>query len=98
VGADKALTYFLSWYEKADLETLHFVHEGSMWTTYPEYIRHHQELAHSYVDYVNTEAFVWDIRMPEKKEDDVKDAADTEGSNSSQDEEEAEEADTKVLE
>jgi hypothetical protein len=50
------------------------------------------------VDYANTEAFIRDIRVPEKKEDDVKDAADVEGSNSSQDEEEAEEADTEVLE
>jgi hypothetical protein len=40
VGADEALTYFLSWYEKVDLETLHFVHEGSAWTTDPEFIRH----------------------------------------------------------
>jgi hypothetical protein len=33
VGADEALTYFLSWYEKVDLETLRSVREGSMWTT-----------------------------------------------------------------
>jgi hypothetical protein len=38
VGADEALTYFLSWYEKVDLETLRSVREGSMWTTDPEYI------------------------------------------------------------
>jgi hypothetical protein len=55
-------------------------------------------LAHSYVDYANTDAFVQDIREPEKKEVDVKVAADAEGSDSSQDEEEAEEADTEVLE
>jgi hypothetical protein len=39
VGADEALTYFLSWYEKADLETLRSVREGSMWTIDPEYVR-----------------------------------------------------------
>jgi hypothetical protein len=39
VGADEALTYFLSWYKKADLETLCTVHEGSVWTMNPEYIR-----------------------------------------------------------
>jgi hypothetical protein len=72
--------------------------EGSIWTTDPEHIRHRQELAHSYVDYADTEAFVRDIREPEKKEDDAKDAADAEGSDSSQDEEEAEEANTKVPE
>jgi hypothetical protein len=33
VGADEALTYFLSWYEKVDLETLRTVREGSIWTT-----------------------------------------------------------------
>jgi hypothetical protein len=55
-------------------------------------------LAHSYVDYADTDAFVRDIREPEKKEDDVKVVADAEGSDSSQDEEEAEEADTEVLE
>jgi hypothetical protein len=55
-------------------------------------------LAHGYVDYADTEAFVQDIREPEKKEDDTKDAADAEGSDSSQDEGEAEEADTKVPE
>jgi hypothetical protein len=38
VGADEALTYFLSWYEKADLETLRTVCEGSIWTTDPEHI------------------------------------------------------------
>jgi hypothetical protein len=75
VGADEALTYFLSWYEKADLETLRSVREGSVWATDPEFIRHRQELAHSYVDYDDTEAFVWDIRVPEKK-DDAKDAED----------------------
>jgi hypothetical protein len=95
VGADEALTYFLSWYEKADLETLRSVREGFVWTTDPEYIRRRQELAHSYVDYAETEAFVWDIRVPEKKEDDAKDAADAEGFDSSQDEEEA---DTEVPE
>jgi hypothetical protein len=98
VGADEGLTYFLSWYEKADLETLCSVREGSVWTTDPEYIRHRQELAHSYVDYAETEAFVQDIRVLEKKEDNAKDAADAEGSDSSQDKEEAEEADTEVLE
>jgi hypothetical protein len=96
VGADEALSYFLSWYEKADLETLRTVHVGSIWTMDPEHIRRQQELAHSYVDYADTEAFVRDIREPEKKEDDAKDAADAEGSDSSQDEEETEEADTNV--
>jgi hypothetical protein len=94
VGADKALTYFLSWYEKTDLETLRSVHEGSIWTTDLEYIRRRQELAHNYVDYADTEAFVRDIRESEKKED----ATDVEGSDSSQDEEEAEDADTEVPE
>jgi hypothetical protein len=51
VGADEALTYFLSWYEKIDLYTLRSVCEGSMWTTDPALIRWRQELAHSYVDY-----------------------------------------------
>jgi hypothetical protein len=35
VGANEALSYFLSWYEKADLETLRTVREGSIWTTDP---------------------------------------------------------------
>jgi hypothetical protein len=94
VGADEALTYFLSWYEKVDLETLRSVCEGSAWTTDPEFIRHPQELAHSYVDYANTEVFVQDIRQPEKKDD----AKDAEGSDSSQDEEEAKDADTEAPE
>jgi hypothetical protein len=64
------------------------VREGSAWTTDPELIRHRQELAHSYVDYANTEVFFRDIRKPEKKDD----AEDAEGSDSSQDEEETEEA------
>jgi hypothetical protein len=38
VGADEALTYFLSWYQKVDLETLRSVREGSAWTTDPEFI------------------------------------------------------------
>jgi hypothetical protein len=45
-------------------------------------------LAHSYVDYTNTEVFVRDIREPAKKDD----AVDAEGSESSQDEEENEDA------
>jgi hypothetical protein len=98
VGADEALTYFLSWYENADLETLRSVREGSIWTTDLEHIRHRQELAHSYVDNADTEAFVRDIREPEKNEDDAKDATDAEGSDSSQDEEEAEEANAEVPE
>jgi hypothetical protein len=59
-----------------------------MWTTDPELIRRRQELAHSYVDYANTEVFVRDIREPEKGAD----AEDAEASDSSQDEEEAEDA------
>jgi hypothetical protein len=51
-------------------------------------------LAHSYVDYAETEAFVRDIREPEK-EADVEDA---EGSDSSQDEEEAEDINTEAPE
>jgi hypothetical protein len=94
VGADEALNYFLSWYEKVDLETLRSVREGSVWTTDPKFIRHRQELAHSYVDYADTEAFVWDIREPEKKDD----AEDAEGSNSSQDEEKAKDAHTEAPE
>jgi hypothetical protein len=50
------------------------------------------------VDYADTDAFVRDIREPEKTADDDKDAADAEGSDSSQDEEEAEEADTNAPE
>jgi hypothetical protein len=45
-------------------------------------------LAHSYVDYAHTEVFVWDIREPEKDTD----AEDAEGSDSSQDKEEAKDA------
>jgi hypothetical protein len=45
-------------------------------------------LAHSYVDYANTEVFVRDIRELEKNDD----ADDAEGSDSSQDEEETEDA------
>jgi hypothetical protein len=88
VGDDEALTYFLSWYEKVDLETLRSVREGSAWTTDPEFIRHRQELAHSYVNYANTEVFVRDIREPEKKDD----SEDAESSDSNQDEEETEDA------
>jgi hypothetical protein len=94
VGVDEALTYFLSWYEKVNLETLRSVREGSAWTTDPEFIRRRQELAHSYVDYADTEAFIRDIREPEKKDD----AEDAEGSDSSQDEEEAEDAYTEAPE
>jgi hypothetical protein len=97
VGADEALTYFMCWYEKVDLETLRSVREGSAWTTDPEFIRRRQELAHSYVDYADTKVFVRDIREPEKK-DNAEDAGDAEGSDSSQDEEEAEDADTEAPE
>jgi hypothetical protein len=51
------------------------VREGSVWTTDPELIRRRQELAHSYVDFADTEAFVWDICKLEKKDD----AEDVEG-------------------
>jgi hypothetical protein len=88
VGADEALTYFLSWYEKVNLETLRSVREGFAWTTDPEFIRRRQELAHSYVDYADTEVFVRDIRELEKKDD----AEDAKGSDFSQDEEETEDA------
>jgi hypothetical protein len=94
VGADEALTYFLSWYEKVDLETLRSMREGSVWTTDPEFIWRRQELAHRYVDFADTEAFVRDIREPEKKDD----AEDAKGSDSSQDEEEAEAADPEAPE
>jgi hypothetical protein len=51
-------------------------------------------LAHSYVDYADTEVFVRDIRELEKKDD----AEDAEGSDSSQDEEEAEDTGAEVPE
>jgi hypothetical protein len=94
VGADEALTYFLSWYEKVDLATLRSVREGSVWTIDLEYIWHREELAHSYVDYADIEAFVRDIHEPEKKDD----TEDAEGSDSSQDEEEAEDVHTEAPE
>jgi hypothetical protein len=74
------------------------VREGSIWTTDPEHIRCRRELAHSYVDFADTDAFVRDIHEPEKKEVDAKASADAEGSDSSQDEEEPEEAGTDVPE
>jgi hypothetical protein len=46
------------------------------------------------VDYADTDAFVRDICEPEKKEDDAQTAADAEGSDSSQEEGETEEAST----
>jgi hypothetical protein len=46
------------------------------------------------LDYADTDAFVRDIRESEKKEGDAETAADAEGSDFSQDEEEAEEAGT----
>jgi hypothetical protein len=94
VGADEAITYFMSWHEKVDLETLRSVCEGSAWTTDPDFIWCRKELAHSYVDYADTEAFVRDIYEPENKDD----AEDTEGCDSSQDEEEAKDADTEAPE
>jgi hypothetical protein len=51
-------------------------------------------LAHSYVDYADTEVFIRDICQPEKKDD----AKDAEGSDSSQDEEEAENTDSEAPE
>jgi hypothetical protein len=70
------------------------MHEGSIWTMDPEHVRRRQELAHSYVDYANTEAFVRDIREPEKEAD----AEDAEGSDSSQDEEETEDTNAEAPE
>jgi hypothetical protein len=86
IGADEALTYFLSWYEKVDLNTLRSMRKGSMWTTNPELIWRCQELAHSYMDFAQTDTFVRDIREPVKDAD----TDDAEGSDSSQDEEETE--------
>jgi hypothetical protein len=51
-------------------------------------------LAHRYVDYADTEVFIRDIRQPEKKDD----AKDAEGSDSSQDKEEAKDANTEAPE
>jgi hypothetical protein len=51
-------------------------------------------LAHSYVDYADTKAFVRDICELEKEAK----AEDIEGSDSSQDEEEAEDTNTEALE
>jgi hypothetical protein len=86
IGADEALTYFLSWYKNVDLNTLRSVREGSMWTTDPELIWHRQELAHSYVDFAQTDIFMRDICELVKDAD----TADAKGSDSSQDEEENE--------
>jgi hypothetical protein len=61
IRASEALTYFLSWYEKTDLNTLRSVRKGSMWTTDPELIRRRQELAHSYVDFAQTDVLMRDI-------------------------------------
>jgi hypothetical protein len=80
------MTYFLSWYEKTDLNTLRFVREGSKWTLDPAFTRQRQELAHCYVDYAQTDEFMLDIRQPVKDAN----AANAEGFDSSQDEDEAE--------
>jgi hypothetical protein len=76
----------MSWYEKVDLNTLHSVREGSMWTTDLEFIWRCQGLAHSYVDFAETDIFAHDIHEPAKDAD----TEDAEGSDSSQDEEETE--------
>jgi hypothetical protein len=76
------LTYFLSWYEKTDMNTLHFVCKGSKWTLDLAIIRQRKELAHSVVDYVKTDEYIRDIGRPVNAED-------VEGSDSSQDEDEA---------
>jgi hypothetical protein len=86
IRADEALTYFLSWNEKDDLNILHSVCEGLRWTSDLALIRQRQELAHSYVDYAQTDEFMRDIHQLEKDAS----AADAKGYDSSQEEEETE--------
>jgi hypothetical protein len=65
------------------MNTLHFVCKGSKWTLDLAIIRQRKELAHSVVDYVKTDEYIRDIRRPVNAED-------VEGSDSSHDEDEAE--------
>ena len=68
VGADEALMYVLSWYEGINLDMLKTVRDGSKWTTDPELIRRHQELAHSLIQYAPVHSFVAGERVPQAEE------------------------------
>ena len=68
VGADEAMMYVLSWYEKLDLDKLKTLRDGSKWLSDPDHIRRRQESAHALIQYAPVHSFVAGDRVPQSEE------------------------------
>ena len=77
-GADEAMKVVLSWYEGIKLEVLRGIRTNGEYVTNPEWIKKRQEIAYSFLDYIDLSRFVEDPADAEEEEED-EDAGDEEG-------------------
>ena len=68
-GADEALKVVLSWYEGIKLEVLRGIRTNGEYVTNPEYIKKRQELAYSFLDYIDLSKFVEDPAEADEEEE-----------------------------
>ena len=77
-GADEALKVVLSWYEGIKLEVLHGIRTNVKYVTDPEWLKKRQEIAYSFLDYIDLSKFMEDPADAEEEEED-EDGGDEEG-------------------
>lgn len=74
-GADEALAFVLSWYEKIELKNLQSMRTGGKWTTEPDLIKQRKAVAYSFVPYADVHTFIEDPDAEAEAEEDVDPAA-----------------------
>ena len=82
-GADEAMKVVLSWYEGIKLEVLRGIRTNGKYVTDPEWIKKRQEIAYSFLDYIDLSKFVED--PVEAEEEEGEDAGDEEGTEADND-------------
>ena len=76
--ADEAMKVVLSWYEGIKLEVLRGIRTNGKYVTDPEWIKKRQEIAYSFLDYIDLSKFVEDPADAGEEEED-EDAGEEEG-------------------
>jgi len=67
-GADEAMKVVLSWYEGINLDVLHGMRTNGLYVTDPEFIKKRQELAYSFLEYIDLSKFIEDPFAEEEEE------------------------------
>ena len=98
-GADEALAWVLSWYDRLDLDTLKTQREGSRWVENAELVQQRQERAYEIARWANTREYIDGPNFSDGDEDEeeqVEDSAGEEGAADSEADSEEEAVDATI--